>query len=99
MRLSKIINAEEKSNYADWKTLLNILDKVNDEERERLRILLCIAAAFDGKLSKMERLHLPKAFGKDSEAYMDFINQLSTMIIRGELHAVTQVCKERMNIV
>ncbi len=99
MRLSKVINIEENSNYSDWKTLLSILDKVTDEERECLRILLCIAAAFDGKLSKMERLHLPEAFGKDNEAYMDFINQLSTMIIRGELHAVTQACKERMNVV
>jgi hypothetical protein len=97
MRLNKVITVEENSNYADWKTLLNILDKVTNEERECLRILLCIAAAFDGKLSKMERLHLPEAFGKNNKAYMDFINQLSTMIIRGELHAVTQVCKERMN--
>ncbi len=98
MRLRKVINVEENSNYADWKTLLKILDKVTDEERECLCILLCIAAAFDGKLSKMERLHLPEAFGENNKAYMDFINQLSTMIIRGELRAVTQVCKERMHV-
>ena len=96
MRLSKILDVEEKHDYADWQYLLRILDQVSEEERECLHILLCIAAAFDGKLSKMERLHLPEAFGEKNKSYMAFIKQLSTMIMRGELHAVTQVCKDRM---
>jgi hypothetical protein len=68
------------------------LDDVETEERYFLLDLLCVAAAFDGHLSRLERYHLPQAFKELTEVYMARCETLKTLLLNGQLHAAKALC-------
>ena len=90
IRLSDNLNIQEEGDYDDWERFETAYHSSDPETQRFLRALLVIAAAFDGKLSKKERLYLPRIFGKESDVYFTKIEAIITMLKEGELHKVAK---------
>jgi hypothetical protein len=65
---------------------------VEKHERYFLLDLLCVASAFDGKLSRLEKHHLPEAYQELTDVYMQRSQKLTNMLVAGQLHAATALC-------
>lgn len=92
MRLGDTFEIKEGCEYDNWDDFLSVLDKVAVHERYFLLDLLSVSAAFDGRLSRLEKHHLPEAFRELTEVYMQRIQQLSEMLVSGQLHAAKELC-------
>ena len=93
VKLSETLDIQEECNYDDWGEFLELLTEVSLEEKYFLLDLLSIAAAFDGRLSRLERQYLPEAFGELTEVYMKRIEMLKHLLLTGQLHAAKELCK------
>lgn len=92
LRLSKTFAIAEGCEYDNWEDFLALLQQVSAQERYFLLDLLSVAAAFDGKLSRLERHHLPEAFNELTEVYMQRTLQLTQLLVGGQLHAAKDLC-------
>ncbi len=92
VKLSETLKIEETCDYDDWEDFLLLLKEVSEQERYFLLDLLSISAAFDGHLSRLERHHLPEAFGELTEVYMQRIENLKNLLLTGQLHAAKELC-------
>ena len=92
LRLSNVFNCKDTIDYDNWEDFLSILNQVSEAERYFLLDLLSVCAAFDGRLSRMEKRHLPEAFQDLTDLYMNRIRQLTEMLISGRLHAAKELC-------
>ncbi len=93
VKLSETLDIQEESDYDDWDEFIALLADVSPEEKYLLLDLLSIAAAFDGRLSKLEQHYLPMAFGDLNDIYMQRIEQLKHLLLTGQLHAAKELCK------
>ncbi len=84
---------EDRRDYDDWEAFKTLLNQVSTKERHFLLDLVCIAAAFDGRLSRRERQLLPEAFGKHTQTYFERIETLMEHLVNGRLHAAKALCK------
>lgn len=92
-RLCSAFEIDERKEYDNWEEFLSILDEVDAHERYFLLDLLCVAAAFDGHISRLERHHLPEAFKELTETYMQRAEKLKNMLLNGQLHAAKDLCE------
>lgn len=69
-----------------------LLDQIETHERYFLLDLLCVSAAFDGHLSRLERHHLPEAFKELTNVYMARSEALTKQLMNGQLHAAKESC-------
>lgn len=92
-RFSERFAIQDRADFDDWAALLRVLEEVPPDERLFLLDLLCIAAAFDGHLSPMEKRRLPEAFGNDSALYMERIADLIDCLLNGRLHQAKALCQ------
>ena len=92
IRLCDTFKINDDSEYDNWDDFLQLLDEVPTKERYFLLDLLCISAAFDGHLSKLERHHLPEAFKELTDIYMQRTEKLKNMLLNGQLHAAKELC-------
>ncbi len=83
----------QTAQYDNWEDFLTLLPTVSEQERYFILDLLCVAAAFDGHLSRLERLHLPQAFAEHSDIYMQRIEKLKKMLLTGQLHQAKALCQ------
>jgi len=93
IKLCKTFEIEGRCEYDNWTDLLILLDEVSSPERYFILDLLSVSAAFDGHLSRLERYHLPQAFGEYTEIYMLRIEALKHALLNGRLHKAKQLCK------
>jgi hypothetical protein len=93
VKLSEAFEINEDSDYDDWEDFLQLLNDIPEKERYFLLDLLSISAAFDGRLSRLERHYLPQAFGEYTEIYMQRIEKLKDLLLSGQLHAAKTLCK------
>ena len=93
MRFKDLLGIEEPDNFDDWGLFLQTLEKVNDEERYTILDILTIAAAFDGKISKLERKHLTEAYKEYSGIYFERLEKLTYMLTRGNLQEAIKLCE------
>jgi len=91
-RISATFDMDNHSDYDDWDRFLKILNTVEAHERYFLLDLLCVASAFDGKLSRLEKYHLPQAYQELTDTYMQRAQQLTAMLIDGRIHAAKALC-------
>jgi hypothetical protein len=92
-RISATFDRDNHCDYDDWDSFLKILNTVEEHERYFLLDLLCVSSAFDGKLSRLEKYHLPQAYQEFTDIYMERAQQLTTMLIDGRIHAAKALCK------
>ncbi|HVD98768.1 MAG TPA: hypothetical protein VNB90_11240 [Cytophagaceae bacterium] len=93
MRFKDLLGIEEPDNFDDWQLFLDTLDKVNEEERYTILDILTIAAAFDGKISRLERKHLKEAYKEYSDIYFARLEKLTHMLTRGNLQEAIKLCE------
>jgi hypothetical protein len=91
-RISSTFEIDSSCEYDDWDAFLKILNSVEAHERYFLLDLLCLASAFDGKLSRLEKHHLPEAYQELTDIYMQRSQKLTNMLVAGQLHAATALC-------
>jgi hypothetical protein len=92
IRFTETFEVNENCEYDNWEDFLNMLGQVGEQERYFLLDLLCVSAAFDGKLSRLEKHHLPEAFQELTEVYMRRTQLLAKMLLNGQLHAAKELC-------
>jgi hypothetical protein len=93
VKFSETLAAEDRNDYDDWSVFVPLLNRVTEEERNFLLDLLCVAAAFDAHLSKLERQRLPQAFGEFTDRYMTRIRTLKELLLSGKIHAAKELCR------
>jgi hypothetical protein len=91
-RISATFDMDNHSEYDDWDRFLKILNTVEEHERYFLLDLLCVSSAFDGKLSRLEKYHLPQAYQELTDTYMERAQKITTMLIDGRIHAAKALC-------
>jgi hypothetical protein len=92
-RFQEILKIEEIDRYDDWNLFIEALQKVSVEERFFLLDLFTVSAAFDGKLSALEKENLVAAYGKDYDIYFLRLNKLTQYLKEGKLNAALVECK------
>ncbi len=93
IKLCETFSVADNSEYDNWTDFLTLLNEVTEPERYFILDLLCVSAAFDGHLSRLEHEHLPEAFGEHTEIYMRRIEELIEALLNGRLHKAKELCK------
>jgi hypothetical protein len=84
---------DEEERFDDWKFFVMTLGQLKTEERYFCLDLLCVAAAFDGYISRLEKTKLKEAFGQDVTVYEPRMYQLTSHLERGRLYAALELSK------
>ena len=92
LRFQHLLGISREMQYDDWQLFLDTLKKVSEKERDFLLDLFTVAAAFDGKISRLESNHLAEAYGAYYELYLPRLVQLTGHIRAGRLHAAASLC-------
>ena len=92
VKLSETFAINGSHEYDNWDDFLTLLGEVTEPERYFILDLLCVSAAFDGHLSRMERHHLPQAFKEHTEVYMSRLEELINALLDGHLHKAKALC-------
>jgi hypothetical protein len=87
-----MVGLQPASRLLCQKTAEQLAALVSSPGRYFILDLLSVSAAFDGHLSRLERYHLPQAFGKYTEIYMLRIEALKHALLNGRLHKAKQLC-------
>lgn len=88
-----ILKIEEAHQYDNWEAFLHTLNRVEPWERNFLLDLFTVAAAFDGKLSGLEKDHLREAFKDEHDLYYPRLSQLTTCLKQGRLNQALGLCR------
>ena len=92
IRISEEFKIKDTEDLDNWETFLQTLSSVSKNEKNFLLDLLCVAAAFDGKVSKIEKEVLHQAFGEYTEIYFKRIYCLKNLMLKGRLHQAIREC-------
>ena len=87
IRFQQILKISEVDKYDDWNIFLDTLQQVSAEERYFLLDLFTVSAAFDGKLSGLEKANLQGAYQNDFSIYAPRIENLTQYLKQGKLNA------------
>ncbi len=93
VQMCKTFEIQDSQEYDNWTDFLAILNEVTEPEKYFILDLLCVSAAFDGHLSRLERHHLPEAFAEHTDIYMQRIAELIEALLNGRLHKAKDLCK------
>ncbi len=93
LRFKEILKIHEPDNFDDWDIFLKTLEEVNEEERYTILDILTIAAAFDGQISKLERIHLKEAYKEHTEIYFQRLERLTKTLVQGKLQEAILLCE------
>jgi hypothetical protein len=92
-RFQEILAIKEIDRYDDWSLFIEALQQVTTDERFFLLDLFTVSAAFDGKLSDLEKENLAAAYGKDYDIYFSRLKRLTQYLKEGKLNAALVECK------
>lgn len=93
LRFQDLLGIHEEDSFDDWPVFLETLRHVSEPERNFLLDLLTVAAAFDGKLSHVERQHLKEAYQDDYGLYVRRLTDLTAHLKHGRLNAALALCR------
>ncbi len=93
LKMCDAFDIEEQAEYDNWEDFLVLLNEVEAHEKAFIMDLLCVSAAFDGNLSRLEREFLPQAFGEHTEIYFERMEELTEVLMNGQLHRAKELCK------
>jgi hypothetical protein len=94
IRLSQNFDIDEHKDYDDLRKLLEHIKDASNEEKHLLRTLAGIAASFDGKINKAERVALLEIFDDTNSYYMDFTEALRDLLLHNRLHQSAKFCRD-----
>ena len=93
LRFQQVLQIEDHNKLDDWNLFLDTLQKVSEQERNFLLDLFTVAAAFDGKLSHLEKENLRGAYGKDFDLYHPRLIRLTECLKDGKLNEALSLCR------
>ncbi len=93
LRFQHLLNMHKDHRYDDWSLFLETLRKADKKERLFLLNLFTIAAAFDGRISRMEADNMKDAYGENYEEYYPRLIRLTENLRNGQLNAAAALCK------
>jgi hypothetical protein len=93
LRFQHLLNMNAAHHYDDWSLFLDTLRRADEKERLFLLNLFTIAAAFDGRISRMEMDNMKDAYGSYYEQYRPRLMQLTEDMRNGRLNAAAALCK------
>lgn len=93
LHFQEMLQIKEEHQYDNWEKFLHTLNTVTEKERNFLLDLFTVAAAFDGKLSKLETDHLSEAFKEDHHLYFPRLQQLTEALQQGRLNKALGLCR------
>jgi hypothetical protein len=93
VKMCETFEIENNAQYDNWDDFLTLLQTVTEKERYFILDMLCVSAAFDGHLSRLERFHLPQAFAELTDIYMLRIEKLKKVLLTGQMHQAKELCK------
>lgn len=93
MRFQQALRITEPNQYDDWQAFLQTLQQVTPEERFFLLDLFTVSAAFDGRLSDLEKESLQAAYGAEFGIYHQRLVRLTHCLKKGLLHEALGLCR------
>ncbi len=93
LRFQHLLHITKDQRYDDWNLFLETLEKVNQKDRFFLLNLFTIAAAFDGRISRLEAANMRDAYGVYFGKYQPRLMQLTDHLKSGRLNAAAALCK------
>lgn len=93
LRFQHLLHINKDHRYDDWNLFLQTLKAVSQKERFFMLDLFTVAAAFDGKISRLEAANLKDAYGEYFELYRPRLMKLTDYLKSGQLNAAAQLCK------
>jgi hypothetical protein len=92
VEMANIFKITGEQSFDQWDEFLKTLSEVSDEEKYFLLDLLCVATAFDGKVSKAEKKYLHQAFGEFNDIYFKRISTLVDCLLKGKINEAILYC-------
>ncbi|MDH5655699.1 MAG: hypothetical protein OEZ34_07320 [Spirochaetia bacterium] len=92
IRLLDVIEYDRSENLDDWDQFVKNFHSLTAAEKRLIMDLLSIAAAFDGKFSKLEKEKLSDIFQEYSESYYDKIRNMTGLMYSGQIHRAKEEC-------
>ena len=93
LHFADLLRINEENEYDDWDLFLETLSKVPARERYFLLDLFTVAAAFDGKLSKLEQENLRSAYQEEYSLYLPRLQRLTHCLKGGRLNEAHGLCR------
>jgi len=93
LRFQHLLHINKDHHYDDWDLFLQTLREVTEEERYFLLNLFTIAAALDGRISRVEAENMKDAYGKYDHLYRPRLMALTGHLHAGRLNAAAALCR------
>jgi hypothetical protein len=93
LRFQHLLHMDKDHHYDDWQLFLKTLKKIDEKERLFLLNLFTIAAAFDGRISRIETDNMRDAYGSYYEQYRPRLLSLTEHLRNGRLNTAAALCK------
>ena len=93
LRFQHLLHINRDQQYDDWDLFLEALKNAEQNDRFFLLNLFTIAAAFDGRISRLEKINMRDAYGEYYEKYQPRLITLTAYLRSGRLNAAAALCK------
>ena len=93
LQLTKVIPHDQDKQLDNWEEFLHNCSLISEKERYFVMDLLAVAAAFDGKISRMEKQKLGELFGDYTGVYFTRIRKLTRLMSSGRLDEAKNECR------
>jgi len=93
LHFQDLLKIKGQYQFDNWEQFLHTLNNVTEKERSFLLDLFTVAAAFDGKLSDLEKENLQAAFKEDHHLYYPRLQQLTEALQQGRLNKALSLCR------
>ena len=93
LRFQHLLHINKDHQYDDWDLFLEALKNADQKDRFFLLNLFTIAAAFDGRISRLEKINMRDAYGEYYEKYQPRLITLTAYLRSGRLNAAAALCK------
>lgn len=93
LRFKDLLKINKPDEFDSWERFLETLERVSKEEKYMLLDILTISAAFDGRVSRMEKKYLREAYGVYYDIYYTRLLRLTSLLTKGRLQESITHCK------
>lgn len=92
VRLSSLFDYDGGEILDEWEVFLANLKSLTERERYFIMDLLAVSAAFDGRVSNLEKKTLGEAFQEHTEIYFQRIYRLKNLLLEGRFYESVREC-------
>jgi hypothetical protein len=93
LRFKDLLKIDRPDRFDDWELFIKTLNNVSENERCVILDILTISAAFDGRVTKLEKTYLVEAYKEHYDLYFRRLVKLTRLLRAGRLKQATSLCK------